>query len=55
MMATPREVLLIWVKATLEIGRSEPRPGSNRGGAGLLVEDLERLAVALQGTRGEGP
>jgi len=54
MMATPREVLLIWVKATLEIGRSEPRPGSNRG-AGLLVEDLERLAVALQGNRGEGP
>jgi hypothetical protein len=55
MMATPREVLLMWVTAALEAGRSEPRPGCNRGNAGLPAKDLERLAVALQANRGEEP
>ena len=55
MMATPREVLVIWVKAALEAGRCDPRPGCNRGNAGLIVKDLERLAVALQAQQGDEP
>jgi hypothetical protein len=51
MMATPSDVLLIWVKATLEAGRSEPRPGSNGSGTRLLVKELEDLALALQANR----
>jgi hypothetical protein len=53
MMATPRDVLLIWVKAALDAGRSDPRPGSNRSGTRLLVKELEDLALALQANRGD--
>jgi hypothetical protein len=55
MMATPRDVLLIWVKAALEAGSSDPRPGSNGSRARLLVKELEHLSLALQATRGEQP
>ena len=55
MTATPREVLLIWVKAALEARKSDPRSGSNRGRARLLFKDLEHLAVALQANPGVEP
>jgi len=52
MMATPRDVLLIWVKTALEAG-SDSRPGSNGGAARLLDKELEHLALALQPNRGD--
>ena len=55
MMATPRDVLLIWVTAALEAGRSDPRPGANGSGSCLLVEELAHLALALQANRGDQP
>jgi hypothetical protein len=55
MMATPRDVLLIWVQAALEGGRSDPRPGSNGSPTRLLVKELEHLALALQANRGDQP
>jgi len=55
MMATPRDVLLIWVKTALEAGRSDPRPDSNRASTRLLVKELEHLALALQANPGEEP
>ena len=55
MKATPREVLLVWVKAALEAGRSDPRPGSIGSRARLLVTELEHLLLALQANRGDQP
>jgi hypothetical protein len=55
MKATPREVLLVWVKATLQAGKSDPRPDSNRASTRLLVKELEHLALALQANPGEEP
>ena len=52
-MATPRDVLLIWVKAALEAGRFDPQPGSNGSKTRLLVKELEHLALALQADRGD--
>ena len=54
-MATPRDVLLVWVKAALEAGRSAPRPGSNGSPTRLLVKELQHLALALQADRGDQP
>jgi hypothetical protein len=55
MIATPRDVLLVWVKAALDAGRFDPRPGSNGSGTRLLVKELEDLALALQANRGDQP
>jgi len=56
MMATPRDVLLIWVKAALEAGRSDPRPGlTHRGASALVVKELEHLALSLQANPGDQP
>jgi len=55
MTATPREVLLIWVKAALETASGNPHPSANRSGLRLLVEDLERMAMELQASQGGQP
>lgn len=55
MMATPRDVLLIWVKAALEAGSSERRPSSKNGSARQRIEELEHLALALQANQDEQP
>ena len=55
MTATPREVLLIWVKAALETASGNPHPSANRSGLRLLVQDLERMAMELQASQGGQP
>ena len=55
MTATPREVLLIWVKAALETASCDPCGSANHSGLRLLGKDLERLAMELQANQGGQP